>query len=72
MKVVTYEGVVENGCVHVPAGVSLPEKARVYVVIPEVFELDAPRRVRAPSPRLAHPEQAKDFVKEVVKIQGEG
>jgi hypothetical protein len=71
MKVVTYEGVVENGCVHVPAGVSLPEKAKVYVVIPEAFELDDPRRVRAPGPRLAHPEQARDFVKEVIEIQGE-
>ena len=71
MKVVTYEGIVEDGCVHVPAGVSLPEKAKVYVVIPEVFEVEAPRVAHIASPRLAHPEQASDFVKEVFEIQGE-
>ncbi len=71
MKVVTYEGVVENGCVHFPAGVSLPEKVRVYVVVPDVVEIDLPRMAHIASPRLVHPEQARDFVKEVVDIQGE-
>jgi hypothetical protein len=71
MKVTTYEGVVENGCVHVPAGVSLPEKAKVYVVIPEVFEIEVSRVAHIASPRLAHPEQAGDFIKEVLDIQGE-
>jgi hypothetical protein len=71
MKVVTYEGIVEHGCVHFPAGVSLPEKARVYVVVPEIVEIEVPRSARIASPRLAHPEQASDFVKEVLDIQGE-
>ncbi len=62
MKVVTYEGVVENGHIQLPAGVLLPEKARVYVVVPEV---GAQPVARIASPRLAHPEQAADFVKEV-------
>jgi hypothetical protein len=69
MKVITYEGVVENGCVHIPAGVSLPEKAKVYVVVPGVYESGVRRAVHVPGPRLAHPEQASDFVKEVLEIK---
>ncbi len=69
MKVVTYEGVVENGCVHMPPGTSLPEKAKVYVVIPEVFEVELPPLAHMYSPQLVHPEQADDFLKEVIDLQ---
>jgi len=69
MKVITYEGVVENGCVHVPAGVLLPEKAKVYVVVPGISESGVQRVAHIPSPRLAHPEQANDFVKEVIDLK---
>ena len=62
MKLATYEGVVENGRVRLPAGVLLPEKAKVYVVVPEVGTEPV---AHIASPRLVHPEQAKDFVKEV-------
>ena len=65
MKVVTYEGVVENGCVHLPAGVLLPEKATVYVVVPGVIEIETPRAARIRSPRLADPAQAVHFRMEV-------
>jgi hypothetical protein len=65
MKVATYEGVVENGQVRLPAGVTLPEKAKVYVVVPGVVKIETPRVAHVYSPRLAHPEQAKDFVKRV-------
>ncbi len=65
MKVATYEGVVEHGCVHVSGNVSLPDKAKVFIVVPEVFEVEVPPSPRIRSPRLAHPEQAADFVKEV-------
>jgi hypothetical protein len=78
MSVVTYEGVVENGQVHLPAEVVLPEKATVYVVVPQttpepdeleviVLEPLSSRKTppRVPTPRLVHPEQAKDFIKEV-------
>jgi len=68
MKVVTYEGVVENGCVRLPADAVLPENATVYVVVPEVVEIATPRVAHIYSPRLVHPEQAKDFVKEVFDI----
>jgi hypothetical protein len=67
MKVTTYEGVVENGQVRLPAGVTLPEKAKVYVVIPGVFDMEVQRVPKIASPRLVHPEQAADFVKEVVE-----
>lgn len=63
MKVVTYEATVENGQVKLPETVHLPEHARVYVVVPGVEE--APQfHIR--SPRLARPEQASEFVKEVI------
>jgi hypothetical protein len=71
MKITTYEGFVENGCVHVPDGVMLPEKAKVYVIVPETYEVGIPREVHVRSPRLVHPEQARDFVKEVVEFKEE-
>jgi len=67
MAVMTYEGVVQDGRVRLPAGVELPEKARVYVVVPECIVVELPRTARIASPRLANPKQAADFVKEVVE-----
>lgn len=58
MKVATFEGIVENGQVKLPEDVHLPDRTRVYVVIPSV---DQSSGMRLMSPRLAHPEQAKDF-----------
>ncbi len=63
MNVVTYEGVVENGQVRLPAEAKLPENAKVYVVFPGLANQGV---VRIFSPRLLHPEQAADFVKEVI------
>ena len=69
MTVLTYEGVVEDGRVRLPAGVELPEKTKVYVVVPEaLLEVELPSRVaHIYSPRLVHREQAADFIKEVVE-----
>ena len=58
MKVATFEGIVENGQVKLPDDVHLPDRTKVYVVIPSV---DQSNGMRLMSPRLAHPEQAKDF-----------
>ena len=70
MKVTTFEGIVENGQIRLPANVRLPEKARVYVVIPDA-EVEVVAYIG--SPRLVHPEQAADFKKEVIKdIQDAG
>jgi hypothetical protein len=65
MSISTFEGVVENGVIRLPADVTLPEKARVYVVVPG---LESAPRARIRTPRLAHPEQAADFAKEVIQV----
>jgi hypothetical protein len=75
MSFATYQGIVENNQIRLPEGVVLPEQATVYVVVPEatpeppvvVLEPRKPGQppLRIRSPRLAHPEQAADFVKEV-------
>ncbi len=68
MKVATFEGIVENGQIRLPADVRLPEKATVYVVIPN---LEVSPVSYLGSPRLVHPEQAADFKKEVtVEVDG--
>ena len=63
MSVSTIEGYVENGQIRVPASVKLPDRAKVYIVIPDVETLRRP--IRIVSPRLANPEQAADFRLEV-------
>lgn len=64
MSVTTIEGVVENGQIRLPTSVRLPEKAKVYVVVPDV---EVPSIVYVGSPRLVHPEQAADFRKEIIE-----
>lgn len=63
-KLATYEGVVENGHVTLPPNADIPENTRVYVLVPDA---DARRTYKVISPRLAHPEQAKDFEKLVIE-----
>ncbi len=63
MKVATFEGIVENGQIKLPEDVHVPERTRVYVVIPGVGQ---PSIAGWTSPRLAHPEQAGDFQKTVI------
>ena len=68
MKVVTYEAVVENGHIQLPAGVILPERAKVYVVVPEVvIDIETPPVAHVPSPRLADPAEAVRLHVEVVE-----
>jgi len=64
MKVTTFEGVIENGQVRLPANVQLPEKAKVYVVVPDVQVQPV---AYVGSPRLANPQQIDDFKKEVLE-----
>lgn len=63
-KLATYEGVVENGHVTLPPNADIPEKTRVYVLVPNV---ETQKTLYIASPRLAHPEQAKDFEKQVIE-----
>jgi hypothetical protein len=64
MGVVTLEAVVENGRIRLLSQVRLPEKARVYVVAPGV-ELKPTASIA--SPRLAHPEQMKEFEMKIIE-----
>ena len=63
-KLATYEGVVENGHVTLPPNVDIPEKTRVYVLVPDA---EAQKTLHIASPRLVHPEQAKDFEMQVIE-----
>jgi hypothetical protein len=64
MQVTAFEGVVEDGQIRLKTQVRLPEKTKVYVVVPDY---EAKHVVHVFSPRLLHPEQAADFTKVVVK-----
>ena len=68
MAISTFEGIVENGQIHLRDQVALPERAKVYVVIPD---FEAPLQAHIYSPRLAHPEQAAAFVKQIVETDAE-
>ena len=58
----TYQAVVENGQIRLPADVVLPERGVVYVVVPGGPEMPVKK---CPSVRLANPEDARKFEKVV-------
>ncbi|MGE0130866.1 MAG: hypothetical protein AB7U82_22540 [Blastocatellales bacterium] len=64
MNVATFEAVVENGQVRLPATVHLPEKAKVYVIVPGV---ETSPMFYIATPRLMRKEQSADFAKEVIE-----
>ena len=64
MNVATYEATVENGQIQLDETVRLPERARVYVVVPGA---EAVSRIQMRSPRLAQPDRTADFVMEVTE-----
>ncbi len=64
MGIATFEGVVEQGQIRLKAGVRLPEKTKVYIVVPDI---QIERGARIFSPRLVHPEQAADFELEIIE-----
>ncbi len=49
MSITTLEGVVKDGQIVLPDGLTLPESARVYILVPD----EQPRSPRVWSPRLA-------------------
>jgi hypothetical protein len=59
------EGIVENGKIRLPGDVSLPENARVYVIVADGAS-GPTTHVR--SPRLADSRQAVDFRKLVIEV----
>jgi predicted DNA-binding antitoxin AbrB/MazE fold protein len=72
MLINAIEGIVENGLIRLREKVLLPEHSKVYVIVADeqvegLVGLDD-RSADIRSPRLAHPEQSKDFRKEVVEL----
>lgn len=66
MNVATFEGIVEQGLIRLKNGASLPDKVRVYIVVPD---LEGTNQAASRTPALAHPEQAGDFKMEMVEEQ---
>lgn len=64
MTIMTLEGVIENGKIRLNSEIWLPEKTRVYIIVPAASIKQVARVV---SPRLAHPEQIEHFKLEVVE-----
>jgi hypothetical protein len=64
MNIATFEGVVEQGQIHLKTSVRLPDKTKVYVVVPD-FRVEQVAHIF--TPHLAHPEQAADFKMEIVE-----
>jgi hypothetical protein len=64
MNVMTLEGIVEQGQIRLVSDVQLPDNTKVYVVVPG---LRVEQVAHVFTPRLVHPEQASDFVMEVVE-----
>ncbi len=64
MSVLTLEGVVEDGKVRLTDSEVLPEKQKVYVVVPDMRI----QRAGIHSPRLADPKQIADFTLEMTEL----
>ena len=62
----TFEGTVEQGRIRLSGNVRLPEKTRVFVVVPD---LEVERLARVASPRLANKHQSSDFKLEVFEAR---
>ena len=65
MLINAIEGIVENGKIRLEENVRLPENAKVYVIVADSAQTLSHKIA---SPRLANPEQAADFRKQIVEI----
>jgi hypothetical protein len=68
MRVATFEGVVEQGRIRLKDDTILPEKTKVYVVVPSTQSEEIGHIL---SPRLALREQAADFRMEIIEDSGD-
>ena len=64
MSIVTLEGIVEKGQIRLTSDLRLPDKTKVYVLIPDMHVENV---AHVFSPRLADPSQAIDFKMEVLE-----
>jgi hypothetical protein len=62
----TYEGMIIDGQIRLSEPLHLTERSRVLVTVPED---DQPPTGHVYTPRLAQPEQAKDFAMEVEEVR---
>ena len=62
MSIVTLEGIVQEGQIRLKTDLRLPDKTKVYVVVPDIR---VEKYAHIFSPRLANPEQAIDFKMQV-------
>lgn len=67
MSVVTYEGIVEQGSIRLTPEARLPEKAKVFVVVPDSPSDALPQLAHIYSPRLVNREDAQAFIMEVIE-----
>ena len=70
MPMTAWEGIVENGRIRLREDVALPENTRVFVIIDGTAGAGAVPAANVRSPRLARPEQAPDFRKQIVEASG--
>jgi len=64
MSIVTLEGIVEEGQIRLKTNLRLPDKTKVYVVVPGI---KVEKYARIFSPCLANPEQVIDFKMDVTE-----
>lgn len=63
-----YEAEVDQDKIILANNVRLPHKSKVYVVVPDIKLI---MNANIFSPRLAHPEQAADFIMQVTEETGD-
>jgi hypothetical protein len=64
MSIVTLEGIVQEGQIRLKTDFHLPDKTKVYVVVPDI---QVEEHAHIFSPRLANPEEAIDFKMQVTQ-----
>ena len=62
MSILALEAIVDHGLIRLPPDVKLPDRTRVYIIVPANL---TQKKARLRSPRLTKPEQVRDFVMEV-------
>jgi hypothetical protein len=64
MGVLTIEGIIDNGQIRLASDVRLPERTKVFVVVPD---MKIEQTVHLFSPRLKNSDQAAEFKMEIVQ-----
>jgi hypothetical protein len=78
MAVATFEGIVEAGQIRLLSGEALPERATVYVIVPDYKEAETsysvtiPANPRVLSPRLVKRKDAERFRVEISETSDAG